>query len=262
VGREHASTSPAGGVAPAPAGETAPGGRHHRLGLIVAAGGYGHRLAAGGPKQYVPLLGVPMVRRTIAALDACSAVHSLVVVVNAEDVDYCAEEIVGDRFAKVVAVVGGGAERALSVRNGLAALVHAGPFDLVGVHDGARPLITCDEVARVCARLVADPGLAGAILAAPSVDTLKRVDGQGIVVETPERGRLWRALTPQVFRWAAFAAAYDQADETLVAATDDSSLVEAAGGRVAVVEGSPENLKVTNSADVWAAERLLSERVR
>lgn len=257
MGRDPVSFPPADdGVAPTARAD------HHgvRLGLIVAAGGHGRRLGACGPKQYVPLLGVPMVRHTIEVLDACSAVSSLVVVVNPEDVAYCTEEIVADRFTKVVAVVGGGTERSLSVRNGLAALANVGGFDLVGVHDGARPLITCGEVMRLCERLSAERSLAGAIIGVPSVDTLKRVDELGVVVETPERGRFWRALTPQVFRWESFVEAYGQSAEILAAATDDSSLVEAVGGKVAVVEGSPDNLKVTTAADLRVAEQMLAER--
>ncbi|MBU2600582.1 MAG: 2-C-methyl-D-erythritol 4-phosphate cytidylyltransferase [Actinobacteria bacterium] len=233
-----------------------------RLAIIVAAGGHGVRLKGNQPKQYVDLLGVPMVQRTIAALDSCKAVDRIVVVVNAEDVDYCHGEIVAERFSKVVAVVGGGEERAFSVRNGFNALRRIGATEFVGVHDGARPLVRCEEITRARARLAAAATLAGVVLAVPSVDTLKRVDAKGLVVETPERGRFWRAQTPQIFRWERFAVAYDQPDSVLAAVTDDSSLVEATGGRVVVVEGSPDNLKITDPGDVRAAEQILAARRR
>jgi 2-C-methyl-D-erythritol 4-phosphate cytidylyltransferase len=232
------------------------------LGLVVTAGGYGLRLGADGPKQYVPLLGIPMVQRTIAALDACAAVTALVVVVNPEDVDYCAAEIVGERFDKVVAVVAGGRERALSVRNGLARLAEEPGVRYAGVHDGARPLVMCADVDRLVARLDADPTLEGALLGLPSADTVKLVDDDGRIAETPSRRRVWRAQTPQIFRWEAVRAAYGQPDDVLLAATDDSSLVERLGGRVAVVEGSPENLKITDGLDLRMAELLLAERRR
>lgn len=233
-----------------------------RLGVIVAAGGHGARLGAGAPKQYLPLLGVPMVQRTIAALDECSAVDLIVVVVNPEDVDYCTSEIVAELFNKVEAVVAGGAERALSVRKGLDALAAAGAPEFVGIHDGARPLVTCEEVERARDRLAGHPHLAGVVLAVPSVDTLKRVDASGRIQETPPRDLYWRALTPQVFRWGALATAYEQPDDILTRATDDSSLVEAAGGRVDVVEGSYQNVKITTAADVRVAEQILAERHR
>jgi 2-C-methyl-D-erythritol 4-phosphate cytidylyltransferase len=233
------------------------------LGLVVTAGGYGVRLGLGAPKQYALILGIPMVQRTLAALDACAAVDALVLVVNEEDVGYCAAEIVAERFEKVVDVVGGGSERSLSVRNGLMALLAARPaLDLVGVHDGARPLVTCKEVHDLRDRLAADRELSGALVAQPSADTLKLVDTAGLVIETPPRALLWRAQTPQIFRRAALIAAYEQDESLLVRATDDAWLVERKGGRVAVVEGSPENLKVTTPLDLRLAEQILAERHR
>jgi 2-C-methyl-D-erythritol 4-phosphate cytidylyltransferase len=148
------------------------------------------------------------------------------------------------------------------VRNGLDALAAAGSPEFVGVHDGARPLVTCEEVARARDHLASQSHLAGVVLAVPSVDTLKRVDDTGRIQETPPRGLYWQALTPQVFRWGAFIAAYEQPDDILTRATDDSSLVEAAGGRVDVVEGSYQNLKITTAADVRVAEQILAERHR
>jgi 2-C-methyl-D-erythritol 4-phosphate cytidylyltransferase len=108
------------------------------LALVVASAGYGTRLQSGLPKQYVPLLGIPMLQRTLQALSACPAVDALTVVVNYEDVDYCNGEIEHEHIEKVAKVVAGGAERVLSVRNGLLALAELGTWDLVGVHDGAR----------------------------------------------------------------------------------------------------------------------------
>jgi 2-C-methyl-D-erythritol 4-phosphate cytidylyltransferase len=232
------------------------------LAVIVTAGGRGVRLGGEGSKQYVPLLGVPMVQRTIDALDTCPAVDLLVVVVNEEDVPYCSREIVAERFEKVVAVVAGGSERPLSVRNGLRELEHHAATDLIAVHDGARPLVTCDEVGWGVGRLAADPALDGVVLASPAIDTMKVVDEQGLVVDTPPRGRLWRAQTPQIFRRQALMDAYDQPDELLLAATDDAFLVEGRGGRVAVVPGSPENLKITTMTDLRVAEQILAERRR
>ncbi len=232
------------------------------LGLIVAAGGFGTRLGADGPKQYIDLLGRPMLERTVGALAACDAVDILVVVVNPEDVDFCREQVLCGHYAKVSAVVGGGSQRAFSVRNGLEALAQAGGVDLVGTHDGARPLITCAEVSAVRRRLMEDPALSGAVLALPSVDTVKVVDSRGVIRSTPERRTLWRAQTPQVFRWPALRAAYAQPDEVLSAATDDAALVEAMGGEVAVVEGSVENLKITTPLDIRVAEAIIAGRER
>jgi 2-C-methyl-D-erythritol 4-phosphate cytidylyltransferase len=253
-----------GPAAPAPAGGGTPAGvpqaARPTLALVVAGAGYGTRMRSDRPKQYVPLLGIPMLQRTIDALNRCSAVDALVVVVNPEHVEYCMTEIIGEAFDKVVAVVPGGPERALSVRNGLRELAAAGSWDLLGVHDGARPLVTCDEICAAVAALADDPALDGVVLGLPSKDTVKVVDEDGLVVSTPARGRLWRAQTPQIFRTKALLSAYAAAEETLVAATDDASLVEGAGGRVAMIRASEENLKITDKVDLRLAEQILAER--
>lgn len=230
------------------------------LAVVVAAAGYGVRLESGLPKQYVPLLGIPMLQRTLTVLSTCTSVDALAVVVNFQDVEYCQEEIRLERIQKVVRVAPGGDERAISVRNGLQALAEAGTWDLIGVHDGARPLVTCGEIALAVGALEKDPSLDGVVLAVPSTDTMKIVDDSGLIVGTPDRRSLWRAQTPQIFRPRALMDAYNAPDDALLGATDDASLVEARGGRVAVVEGSPENFKITDRVDLRHAEQVLAER--
>jgi 2-C-methyl-D-erythritol 4-phosphate cytidylyltransferase len=229
---------------------------------VVAAAGQGVRFESELPKQYVPLLGIPVLQRTLAALGSCSHVDALAVVVNPDEVDYWREEIAKGPLHKVVLVAAGGEERPLSVRNGLEALADMGSWDLVGVHDGARPLVTCDEVGRAVEALVADSSLEGVVLAIPCTDTIKTVNEEWFVTGTPDRRLLWRAQTPQIFRWQAIMDAYAEPEEVLLAATDDSSLVEGRGGKVAVVEGSPENFKITDQMDLRHAENILAERGR
>ena len=231
-----------------------------KLALVVAAAGYGSRLESGLPKQYVSLLGIPMLQRTLSTLSSCPEVDALVVVVNFQDVEYCLNEIAMEHIDKVVRVTAGGDERPQSVRNGLLALAEAGTWDVVGVHDGARPLVTCEAIGRAVLALGNDPSLDGAVLAIPSIDTIKIVDDQGLIKSTPDRRYLWRAQTPQIFRWQALMEAYAAPEEVLLGATDDAALVEARGGRVAVVEGSPENFKVTDRVDLRHAEQILAER--
>jgi 2-C-methyl-D-erythritol 4-phosphate cytidylyltransferase len=233
-----------------------------RLAVVVAAAGYGTRLDSGLPKQYVPLLGIPMIQRTLSALNACPKIEAMLVVVNWEDVDYCRSEIASEQLdAKVLKVVAGGEKRPESVRNGLLALAEMGTWDLVGVHDGARPLVTCAEVERVVAALEADPSLDGAVPGIPSTDTVKIADEAGIVVSTPDRRFVWRAQTPQIFRWPVLMDAYTAGGvDELGYFTDDASLVEARGGRVKMVEGSPENFKITDRLDLQHAEQILAER--
>jgi 2-C-methyl-D-erythritol 4-phosphate cytidylyltransferase len=230
------------------------------LALVVAAAGYGTRLESGLPKQYVPLLGIPILQRTLGTLSACPEVDALAVVVNFQDVDYCNNEIAMEGIGKVAVVTPGGDERALSVKNGLKALADLGTWDLVGVHDGARPLVTCGAVTRAVSALTSDSTLDGAVVAIPSTDTVKVIGDDGLVTATPERRSVWRAQTPQVFRWQVLMDAYNVSDDDLADVTDDAALVEARGGRVAVVEGSPENFKITDRVDLRLAEQILAER--
>lgn len=233
-----------------------------RLAMVVAAAGYGTRLDSGLPKQYVPLLGIPMIQRTLTALSSCPKIEAMLVVVNWEDVDYCRSELAFEQLdAKVLKVVAGGEKRPESVRNGLLALAEQGIWDVVGVHDGARPLVTCAEIERVLAALEADPTLDGAVPGIPSVDTVKITDEAGIVKNTPDRRFVWRAQTPQIFRWKVLMDAYAAVGVSeLDYFTDDASLVEARGGRVKMVEGSPENIKITDRLDLQHAEQILVER--
>ncbi len=150
----------------------------------------------------------------------------------------------------------GGAVRSESVRLALAA---AGAGDPVLVHDAARPLLTVELVEAVLGA-AAREGVDGAIAAAPVTDTIKRVDGEGVVRETLERSSLWAVQTPQVFRRAALERALDVPAEVLARATDDAWLVERLGGRVVVVAAPRENLKVTTTLDLALAETLLAAR--
>jgi 2-C-methyl-D-erythritol 4-phosphate cytidylyltransferase len=130
------------------------------------------------------------------------------------------------------------------------------------VHDAARPLLTPQLAQAVLAALAEDPGAAAAIAAAPVTDTIKLVGGEGAVVQTLDRERLWAVQTPQVFRRAALEAALDVPAAELAHATDDAWLVERQGGRVLVVNTGAENIKVTRPLDLRVAELLLAERPR
>ena len=196
---------------------------------IIPAAGAGERLGADVPKAFAVLGGRPMVEWSLDVLrEVCDRVVVAVPPDRVEPPDF----------------VAGGATRSESVRNALAAAPEA---SVVIVHDAARPLVTV-ELVRRC--LEALDGVDGVIAAVPVTDTVKEVDA-GQVVSTPDRGRLWAAQTPQVFRADVLRRATGEA-------TDDASLVEAIGGSVRVVEASPENLKVTRPLDVRVAEMLLS----
>jgi 2-C-methyl-D-erythritol 4-phosphate cytidylyltransferase len=213
--------------------------------LIVAAGS-GERLGMDGPKALVELAGRSLLQWSVDALRAVPAIEQIVVALP-EGADAPAG----------TSGVRGGAVRSESVRLALAA---AGPGDPVLVHDAARPLLTAELAGATIVALETDETLDGAIAAAPMTDTVKRVDGDGVVRETLDRRELWAVQTPQVFRRAALERALDVPDEVLARATDDAWLIERAGGRVGVVESSRENLKITTPHDLVVAEMLLASR--
>ncbi len=157
-----------------------------------------------------------------------------------------------------VTVVAGGAQRSHSVRNALAAAPR--DADLVLVHDAARPLLT-GRIVDDCIAAMEDPAVDAAIAAAQLTDTVKQAesrDGRPVVRTTLDRSLLWAVQTPQVFRRSALERVLAQPDEVLARATDDASLIEAAGGRVVLVPSPRSNLKVTTPEDLQLAELLLT----
>lgn len=216
---------------------------------VVAAAGSGKRMGNGLPKQYRDLAGLPLLRRTVAALRRHPAVGPIVVVVDPAQQGLAEQALDGLDAGPLVS---GGAERQASVRAGLealAALPH--PPAAVLIHDAARPFVDNALIDRVLAALNAD---VGAIPALAVVDTLKR-GASGKAGETVPRDGLFRAQTPQGFRFEAILAAHRRLADA--AMTDDAALIEADGRTVALVEGLEENFKVTTADDMARAERLL-----
>jgi 2-C-methyl-D-erythritol 4-phosphate cytidylyltransferase len=217
--------------------------------LLVAAGA-GERLGLDRPKAFAELRGRPLLAESLERLDLCPWVDAIVVAAPAgweEPVILLAEELAA---SKVVSCVTGGATRVESVRAALADVDEGGLVVLV--HDAARPLLDDVVVERVLGPLV--EGFDGVVPAVPVSDTVKRVE-RGVVVETFARDGLVAAQTPQAFLAPALRRA---CDGDLTGATDCASLVERAGGRVAVVEGDPRLFKVTTQTDLVLVEALLA----
>jgi 2-C-methyl-D-erythritol 4-phosphate cytidylyltransferase len=211
---------------------------------IVVAGGSGRRF--GQLKQFALLGGRPVLQWAVAACRTCSAGVVLVVPDSSGGHDPHGADV----------VVTGGATRADSVRRGLAAV----PPDatVVLVHDAARPLASPDLFVAVISA-VTDGGADGAVPGVPPSDTIKAVDESGRVTDTLDRATLMAVQTPQAFRADVLRRAHDsEAARASAGATDDAMLVEALGGTVQVVPGEPGNLKITDPADLGAAERLLA----
>ncbi|MGW5878466.1 IspD/TarI family cytidylyltransferase [Nocardiopsis terrae] len=232
-----------------------------RVIAAVLAGGVGARMGAPAPKQLLPLDGRPIIEHSIAAFEASPEVDEVVVLMVGEYVGRV-EEIVADAgFAKVSAVLPGGATRTETSYAALSATASAADSDLVLLHDAARPLVRQATVA-ACVRALAGAGAVG--VAVPSADTVVRVapgrSGGEVIAATPDRSRLRRMQTPQGFRLGVVRRAYElaMADPELVA-TDDCGVVlrYLPEEEVRIVPGEETNIKVTNPGDVEVAETLL-----
>jgi 2-C-methyl-D-erythritol 4-phosphate cytidylyltransferase len=216
---------------------------------VIAAAGSGERLGAGGPKAFVPLGGRPMIAWS---LDACLASASVATVVVAVPADHV-------HGLQDVLTVDGGATRAESVANALAAV----DTEYVAIHDAARPLLTPELLDDLVEELAANPDADGIIAAAPLTDTIKKVrvdfplesNGKStrIIGATLDRSEVWAAQTPQVFRTEALRRALKSAE----AVTDEAMLIEAAGGTVLIHDPGVPNIKVTTPIDLSVAELLL-----
>ncbi len=230
---------------------------------VIAAAGSGKRLGAGGPKAFVPVAGRPMIEWSLEAFRGCDSVQAVVV---------AAPPGLACELGDGVRVVGGGATRAESVANALAAV----ETELVAIHDAARPLVTSALVEALVGVAEANPQAAAVIPAAPVTDTIKRTapadrtrtasTTEGVanavlsIEGTEDRSTLWAAQTPQVFRTTELRAALAVDEAVRDAATDEAMLIEAAGGTVLIHPSGPENLKVTTPHDLRLAELLLRAR--
>ncbi len=226
------------------------------LWVVVPAAGRGTRFGGAVPKQYLTVAGQPLIAYTLTALLAHPGVEGAMVAISENDADWPGWE----RFAgKPILACTGGATRAESVLaalNALPAEVRADDFVLV--HDAARPNLGEQDLQQLLERGRGDP--VGAILAAPVRDTLKRAGDDGGIDGTEPRQRLWRALTPLLFRRMQLSRALEDAGKAGVEVTDESMAMELQGLRPLLIEGSEDNFKVTTPADLARFEFILSQR--
>lgn len=221
--------------------------------VIVPAAGRARRMGESTqPKQYLPLAGATVIEHALRPLLTRADCSGIVVVLNEDDRHWGTLAIARDtRIATAI----GGAERSDSVRAGLQALGgRAEKRDWVLVHDAARPCLSDADLALLLESLSDDD--VGGLLAAPVVDTLKRADAEGRVQMTIDRTALWHALTPQMFRFGIL----ERALAGHCGATDEAQAVEALSLKPKLVQGSPENLKITVPSDLLRAERILAAR--
>jgi 2-C-methyl-D-erythritol 4-phosphate cytidylyltransferase len=225
--------------------------RHY---AIVPAAGSGSRFGSEKPKQYLDLLGRPLIFHTLNALTACPDIERVWVVLAPDD-PWWPRFDWSELGPKLETLRCGGATRAESVSNGLrAAAMVAADDDWILVHDAARPCLSTAMLDALFAELADDP--VGGILAVPVADTIKRADAEQRVAATEPRDGLWQAQTPQMFR-------YGELEKSLkneMAVTDEAGAIEAMGLKPKLVRGDATNLKVTWPADLALAAMILRAR--
>lgn len=221
---------------------------------IIAAAGQGSRMGGKRAKQFLELAGIPIIFHTLRRFEECEAIQEVILVLPTSDAAGFLALAPGQGIRKLTRVVPGGETRAESVLRGLQA-VRAATAEIVAVHDGVRPFVSCDEIDQTVA---AAKEHGAAVLVGSVTDTIKEVDDD-LVVRTHNRSVLRRALTPQCFRYEILRRAYEKVDVSDPELTDESVLVERLGQTIKVVEGSNRNIKITRQEDLAIGEVMLRE---
>ncbi len=222
---------------------------------VVPAAGVGKRMQADRPKQYLPLAGKTVLEQTLARLIQADVFSAIAVAISREDPYW--PELACSNDEKIITAAGG-KERADSVLSALKSLTEqASDDDWVLVHDAARPCLTSEDIHLLIETLKEDE--VGGILALSSHDTLKNVDGLKIT-ETIDRSVIWRALTPQMFRYGLLKQALEAAVGNS-AVTDEASALEMQGLQPKIVEGRPDNIKITRPEDLSLAQFYMEHQV-
>ena len=232
--------------------------KNPKTAAIILAGGTGERFGKEGGKQLVEIGGKPILTWSVEAFDAVGDIGLIVIVCPAErQGEYLSKAVDPFSFATPIVVAAAGSTRQESAFSGLELVPEE--FEYVVMHDSARPLISADLIAHTIATLKGNIDADGAVVAHPAIDTLKVVEN-GVIVGTPDRSVFWNAQTPQVFRAGIYRRAHASALSDGFVGTDDSSLIERLGGRVLVVEGKRDNIKLTVPEDYLMLVAAVRER--
>ncbi len=231
-----------------------------RTTALILAAGSGERFSkaagalSGMKKQFVPILGVPVLKRTVMAFEECDAVSEIIIVTGEADIPYCRELLEGD-VTKLTHIVAGGATRQESAMAGLEVVDPKSEY--IAIHDGARCLITPEIIESI----IDSAKKYGAAAAAESaVDTVKYADDDGVIENTIDRNHVRLMKTPQIFKANMYRVAVYSAYRDGAAVTDDCMLVERLGFKVKTVDCGHENIKITYPTDKIIAEAILSAR--
>lgn len=224
-----------------------------KVAAIVLAAGKGKRIGGSTSKQWLSLGGKPVVAHALQRFEECKSINAVIVVVQPYEVEYLKDAIIKRfRFKKIIQVVKGGNERQDSVRNALDVIDDA--FDTIVVHDGVRPFVSLPIIEK---GIESAEKTGASAVCVPLKDTIKEVCS-GYAVKTLCREGLWAVQTPQAFKTEIIKHAHKEAARLGIYTTDDSSLVERFGFKVAVIEGSYENIKITTKEDLLIGEAILN----
>ena len=220
---------------------------------IIVAAGDSTRMGYKMSKQLIPLCGRPAIEYTLRAFQDCDMIDEIDIVTRPQDINDVAQ--IAFQFKKVMGIISGGADRAESVRKGIPNTSKRTTHFVI--HDGARVMITPDEICRVLNTAI-ETG--AATLGTPVTDTIKVAGEDGNILSTPDRSTLWAVQTPQVFEHDLYLRAIDNAVANGLSVTDDCAMVEALGVPVKIVRGEYTNIKLTTPSDIVIAEALLKRK--
>ncbi len=222
---------------------------------IIVAAGSSVRMGTDGSKQFIPLLGKPAILHTLTAFQNSENIDEIIIVCREQDSSKIKELAEENGISKLSCLVNGGDSRAQSVKNGIGAVCSDSKF--LAIHDGARPLISTEEINKVIERAFETDA---ATLGTPVTDTIKVVNEDNLIENTPQRSTLRAVQTPQVFDREMYEFALEKAGDELDSFTDDCSLIENLGMQIEIVDGSTENIKLTTPIDIIIAEAILKRR--
>ena len=214
---------------------------------IILGAGNGTRMKSEKSKLLLEIGSKTVIERSVEAFLSVSDIDEIIVVARQQDIEIYSELLTDERISFVI----GGATRQQSVKNAVETVDDA---HLIIIHDGARPLIKCEDIEKT---IRAAEEFSAAAVGVYVKDTIKIVDKQGFVESTPDRSTLFAVQTPQIFDFDLYKSAMQKADEQGLDFTDDCQLVELCGGKVKMVEGSYSNIKITTPDDIALAENLL-----
>lgn len=223
---------------------------------LITAAGMGRRMGKTVAKQFLSLGDKPLLAHTLLVFQHSEDIDEIIPILSQEDIENCLRDVI-ERYhiSKVKTLVVGGKERQDSVANGLKKLEK--DTSVVLVHDGVRPFVTLEMI-----KETVDLARKGecVVVGVPVKDTIKEVDNAGVIHHTLDRNRLWAIQTPQVFPFTVLKRAYEESYKQKIYGTDEATLVERSGGKVRVIMGSYENIKITTPEDLVLAEEILRRR--